>query len=396
MSAVDHEGVKATTRPQPSHELMRARVRKLIVVGLVTVCYAVALFAFGATADRWWVAVFALLPGALAALGVRASSIPDAPLPGTTAVTVALLTLLFQLLSFALFAWLLFWLVNGLLSLVNLIGGVDIHSESIAFWIAFGCVLMVFTAFSIPSARNLVTALYPAAGLHSPYAGFFREGRMLWGRAGGVAGFVVVVVVLAFLTDIPGYDWGTALFLGLLAASSLVSNPSLLTAVRDEPQVTEDTLANAFRKRGWNVIPSPQTGRASIDPLLAEVDLFAYKDTRSLLVKVTQDAGARSRAAWFGATSVLTACRALPRTELPAGVEMPDAVVFLIDAEADPAVKKLAGNDALSIVNLDLRAHTASIVGADRLRSELKAVADLVVGKDPSTPPADTRAGATA
>jgi hypothetical protein len=396
MSAVGHAGGKPTKWQRSSRKVMRARIRKAIVVGFVTICNGLTLFAFGATADRPWVVVFVALPAALATLGLRSSSIPDASLPGTGAVTVAVLTLLFQLLSFAFFAWLLFWLVDGLLSLVNVIGGFHVNSESIAFWIAFAVVLMIFTAFAIPAARNLVTGLYPAAGLHSPYAGFFRsQGSVLWTRAGGIAVVVTIVLVLTVYTDIPGHDWGTALFLSLLVLSSLVWSPRLVAAGRRDPKVTEEGLATAFRECGWTVVPSPQTGRAAIDPLLCDVDLFAYKDSQSILVQLNQDASA-SKTALAGATSVLTAARSLPRTELPPGVELPDAVVVLVDVGANPALDKFADLEALSIVKLDMKEHAASVIGAGRLDHELKAVAHLMVGEDASPPPDEVQAGVPA
>jgi hypothetical protein len=393
MNAVGHDGRKAMTLHRSSRALMQARIRKAFVVGIVTFSNGLALFAFGATADRWWVAVFALVPAAFATVGVRASAIPDAPLPGTAAVMVAVLTLLFQLLSFALFAGLLGWIVDAVLSLVNIVGGFDINSESIGFWIGFGLMLMVFAAFAVTAARNLVTGLYPAAGLHSPYVGFFRgEGPRLWARAGAIAVFVAGVIAFALLSDLPGRDWGTALFLALLACSSIVTSPQLISALRDEPKVTEDGLAKAFRECGWTVVPSPQTGRAAIDPLLADVDLFAYKDAQSVLVQLKQDA-AGAETAWSRATSVLTAARALPRTELPPGVETPDAVVVLVNTETVPALEKFASSEALSIISLDTTKHTGSVLAIDRLRGDLKAVADLVVAEETSEPSTDTAAG---
>jgi hypothetical protein len=61
----------------------------------------------------------------------------------------------------------------------------------------------------------------------------------------------------------------------------------------------------------YQVIRSPRTGKNDIDPVLVEVDLFAYKRVRALAVKIKTSANPLQEADWKTASGLHMAALAL-------------------------------------------------------------------------------------
>jgi hypothetical protein len=274
-----------------------------------------------------------------------------------------------------LFAWLLYWAVDGGLSVVERIGSVDIHSATVAWWFAFGWLALMVLGYAPTASGRLAVSLYPAAGLHSRFldvARFKRNELLL--RALGTAGVAVAATALGFLFDLPGVDAGTALLFSLAIAASLFATPE---SAADERDVS--STVRAFEVNGWTVLPSPRTGDAAIDPLLADVDLFAWKGSQAVLVDVKRTNGMPASAYWTSCAGLVTASRVLPRSQLPAGIADLDTVMFVLGAKLEREVESFASQQDVSIVVIDPETRTASVDGPPRLRDALEKVATRVL-----------------
>ncbi len=363
--------------------------RRVLVIGLTAACAAIVFLAFGASLGRSWVVLLGVPAALTAALGIRGRPIPDAPMPTPGVVALATATLLFSFVSVTFFAWLLYWLVRGPLSLVETLADIGLAAESIAWWGSLALLSLLLLVYAPNAARKLAAALYPAAGLHSRYFDATRfERSALLVRAGGGIAAVAALIVLAYAADLPGDDPGTTLLFSLMVVASLFATPE--ARLRTDAPAEEDVenVTYSLRKHGWTVIQSPRTGNEGIDPLLAEVDLFAYKDSTSILVDVSRANGTSAATQWAGCAGLVTAAKALPSTELPPGIKAVDPVVVLVDAELEPALARFARRHSVAFVVLDMKERSTEIGGSDRLREELMAVGELAV-----TGPARTREG---
>ena len=363
--------------------------RRVLVIGLTTACVAIVFLAFGASLGRSWVVLLAAPAALTAALGMRGRPIPNAPMPTLGVVALATATLLFSFVSVTFFAWSLYWLVRGAVSLVETLAGVGLAAEPIAWWVSVAWLSLLLLAYAPNAARKLADALYPAAGLHSRYfdaTRFERTGLLI--RAGGGIAAVAALIFLAYTADLPGDDRGTTLLFALMVVASLFATPE--ARLRTDAPAEEDVenVTHSLRKHGWTVIHSPRTGNQGIDPLLAEVDLFAYKDSTSILVDVSRANGASAAMQWAGCAGLVTAAKALPSTELPPGISVVDPVMILVDTELEPALARFARRHSVALVVLDTKERSTSIGGSDRLHDELAAVGELAV-----TGPARTSEG---
>jgi hypothetical protein len=372
----------------PSPSSGASEWRRVLVIGLTTACAAMAFLAFGASLGRYWTVLLTVPAAITAALGMRGRPIPDAPMPTLGVVALATATLLFSFVALAFVAWSLYWLVRGPLYFVETLANVGLAAERIGWWFSLALLSLLLLAYAPSAARKLAAALYPAAGLHSRYFDATRfERSALLMRAGGAIAIVAALIVIAYTADLPGEDLGTTLLFSLVAVGSLFATPE--TGLRADAPAEEDVenVTYSLRKRGWTVLQTPRTGDEGIDPLLAEVDLFAYRETTSILVDVSR-ANGYATTQWAACAGLVTAAQALPSTELPPGIDVVEPVMVLVDSAIEPALARFARRHSVSVVVLDMKDQSISVAASDRLYEELTAIGELAV-----TGPARTREG---
>lgn len=350
------------------------------MVGITVACTAVVLFAFGASLGHFWPVLLALLVAVATALGMRGRSIPEAPTPSVGVFALATATLLFSVVAIAFASWVLYWILVLGLTLLEELTPLDLDADSIAGWIAPAWLAGLLLGYSPTAARELASSLYPAAGLHSRLFDVTRYQRSaLLKRAAGAVVGVGTLIVLAYSADLPGEDPGTTLLVSLMLVVSLFATPESSPRVGTATGSDVENVTRSLEQRGWTVMPSPQTGEEGIDPLLAEVDLFAYKGHRSLLLEVRGERGESTPTQWAACTSLLTAARALPRTVLPPDVGSVDPVMVLVDSEVEPAIDRFARMHDVSLIVLDTRERSTYVNGPEPVRDELESVAELAV-----------------
>jgi hypothetical protein len=143
-------------------------------------------------------------------------------------------------------------------------------------------------------------------------------------------------------------------------------------------------VADSATAAGWTVLPNPQTGDVGIDPYLAEVDLFASKDSLSVLMKVvrgdpgTVADGKLDPVGWPVVATVLTASRVLPADQLPDGVKTVEPVVVLIDAELQSEPLLFASQNGVALLFVDGASAYALARDVPRLEEELQAIGERI------------------
>jgi hypothetical protein len=392
--------VSDASQPQYSRQdtsASLARRRRAIVVALTVLATTLVLFAFCASLGNYWPVVLAVPVAVVTALGMRGRGIPDAPTPSLGVFALATATLLFSIVALAFVSWLVYWLLMGCLYALDLTP-VDLDEDVIAGWIAPAWLAGLMLGYAPTAARELATGLYPSAGVHSRYVDvtrFKRSALLLRGAVAVVA--IGVVIAIAYYGDLPGEDYGTALLVGLLILVSLFATPESTArpGAAAGSDVT-DGVARELGEQGWTVLQRPQTGEAAIDPLLAEVDLFAHNGERALLVEVKAKSAGATPAQWAACTGLLTAAKALHRGVLPPEVASVDPVMVLVDIDLQPAIDGFARSHGMALVVVDTATGDIHVKGKQPLRGELEAMVRAAVadGSRPRDEPDESNQGA--
>jgi hypothetical protein len=351
--------------------------KKAVVCLLVTASAAILLFALGLALDRVWVTALALPFGVAAAVAVRRRVLPDGPPPVAGELLLGSATATYTMAAVALLWLAVYWLLHALLSLVSL-------DEDRWAWIVtlfwFGPTMLVAAA---RGAFELDTELHPGTGLRSRYRDVIRfRGRTLKLRALGSVAALAAFIAVALWRGWDDQTIGIVLLCFFALSSATFAVPAgaqRLGSVR-APDVKR--VADSAAAAGWDVLPNPQTGDVGIDPYLAEVDLFARKDGLSVLMKVIQgDVGGGGEGqldpiGWPVVAGLLTAAKALPRSQLPEGVQTVEPVLVLIDAELQPEPLLFAAQNGVALLSVDAGETSARARGVPRLEDELRTIGD--------------------
>jgi hypothetical protein len=349
--------------------------RGVTIVVLFALVSTLVLFALGWSLGRPWLQLLAVPGTGLAAFGLRGHRIPDAIRPTIPEVALAAASVLFRVGSLALLWWLVYWFFVHALDWISDLGGFTLNQSTIAWLVTLVWLGPTYLAFCAPLAREVAGALYPAAGLHSTYYDVlrFRRTSLLSRFASAVVGLCGLTAFLVF-ADISGNDVGTLLLFSLLFLGGLFAAPE--SGVGSEPvaEVDVPTVVRSFKDSGWAVVTNPQTGSQDIDPLLADVDVFASKGQRSLLVEVKRGGGETEARRWAAAAGLLTAARELPPSEFPPGVRSCEPVLILVDARPTPSLTQFATDHGISIVGLDSDEKNVHVDAPEELRQDLEAL----------------------
>lgn len=169
--------------------------------------------------------------------------------------------------------------------------GWDLHlsPRTVAYGVSLVVVLIMLLGI-VSWAKNLIRQLYPqTAGVPSAFYELVhgRQRRtLLW----ALAGLLVLLLVewgAAFL--LPNAVRSTGWNLGLAFLLVLISSPLAELGegtVSEERGRTVDALAKLLEHAGYQVTPSPRTGRAELDPLLTNVELFAESPTARYAIEI--------------------------------------------------------------------------------------------------------------
>jgi hypothetical protein len=272
--------------------------------------------------------------------------------------------------------WALFGVIDGLLSAV----GLGWNVEWIV-WAAFAVIAgPLWLGVVVITGQSLKKNLYPdVAGVRSRYhelAGHRRFFVIV------IFGLAVPVGAIAFLLTAGIASWlrillGVLLLVYLAIVSATASPPS-------EPAMTGTftpsallALWAAFVEGGYDVF-SPRTGDPEIDPLLVEIDLFARRAGRGLVVQIKQrEAGSAKPLAWTESTAVTTAARVLElqiadrevaaagSAGLLGGVRHVEPLLVLIDVEADESLRNFCSREHVHVLTVQTANRWSGLIDPD-------------------------------
>jgi hypothetical protein len=117
-----------------------------------------------------------------------------------------------------------------------------------------------------------------------------------------------------------------------------------------------ERIASELEENGFVTILSPRTGLPDLDPLLADLDLFAYRGEDGLAVEVKTQTGRDGSVDWKAVTGLVNAARVLrdATSELPNGVVRVTPMLILVDSEPDPSLLKFCSRESVPVVSVRL------------------------------------------
>jgi hypothetical protein len=149
----------------------------------------------------------------------------------------------------------------------------------------------------------------------------------------------------------PIFDVIALLYLFVVASGV---RPSTQPELQQAESPLVEQIAAALEDEGFSTILSPQTGKPDVDPLIARLDIFAYRGEQALAVEIKHRAGETGSLDWRGATGLVTATRALVETptELPEQVRSVNPLLVLVDDGPEPSLSKFCEEESIPLVSV--------------------------------------------
>jgi hypothetical protein len=231
-------------------------------------------------------------------------------------------------------------------------------SDTVAFYGSLAVAVLAAMALPEILLRTMATSLYPdAAGVPPRLYRYPPQTRTRWIAVSMVVLFVAIFLGLLSMF-IPGplfrVPYSVFLFATVVISAFLWS--WRLGAVIDKEDPVLGT-ARLFESLGFKVELAVTTGDPTLDPLLFELDLIAWRRPLALAVRLEVQ-----KRRIFGSTDtpmppvalaatgmMVVAAASAARRILPVGVEWVAPLLVLVDREADSTLEELASKEQLVI-----------------------------------------------
>jgi hypothetical protein len=347
-----------------------------VIVVLTTATMMLGLSPAALALHRLWLLPYLLTGTLLAAvLAARGRRIPSHTRPSVLELLLAALSNT-GLTAFLGLIWLLlYYTTYGIIRLVNRISGV--HGNAV--FIALAASLTVVAVFGVIVAwfttRDLISTLFPPRGgartVYYPIAAKPRSGLAL---AVSFGLLVAAAVGVAALTSswLSTVLW-VLILIFIIAAAGTVVAPTLPPSLQRAGAEVVQTVSDALTATGYSVVPYPQTGEPDIDPLLSQLDLFAYRTEEAFAVVVKHASTNTEPLDWRIGSNVLTAARLLGGGELSETSADIYPLVVLLGVPPDESLLAFCKSEGVYLLYIEPSGHTTT-VGGDK--SELQAIAD--------------------
>jgi len=246
------------------------------------------------------------------------------------------------------------WLVTYLAFLLGPKWNVNL--DHIAFYPSIVFSGLGAIAAIVVGTRKMINQLYPTAA-ETKHAFFVlltskRSLLIKWTI------WALVILAVLFISSLIVTGGLSKVFIILLQLYfAYVALPLLLPpsgSRRRRPPQTEkaiEALGKLLGAAGFKVISSPETGDARIDPILRNIDLFAYNDEKALVLNVKYNMP-KDPVRLVDALNVLTAARSLSLSskelEIPTDNVIP--VLLAIEGHADESIVEYAQKASVKII----------------------------------------------
>lgn len=337
----------------------------ILIVGIAAlVGLAPALFALGRPKILIYSTVLALLIATLSLFRIkRTSEVSPHPflflLSGIGALSLISMTGLYVLLFYALIYG-VSWLVTFVVSWLGVLWTPNL--DAIAFYPTIIIVGLMGIAFIVLAVETIIKQLYPVtAGAKHAFYEFATDRRSALIRRFTIA--IVILVIIIVLLILIGK--ARTIFYILLQISLLyVGFPLILFGKRNRQQYKRrfpvttravQAFSRLFKTAGYEVITSPRTGDAAMDPLLAGLDLFVYSEERALAVNIKHARVDKAPVTWTDALEVRSAARIFGRAklELEIKAKIIEPVLILIGVNTDETLGNFTKKESIRLVELD-------------------------------------------
>ena len=252
----------------------------------------------------------------------------------------------------------LYGLIKLILFIIQALGGNStIDASLIASYptIFVGGILAV--TLSVSQAQDLCKRLYPdTAGVRTLYFRFFTSDRSR--MLGNVIISLILLLVLWGLLTFNILNRTIIYILMQLAFFVIGSLFRIETrAERDEKKKRSDIVnlvEQLLRIADYETEISPRTQDASIDPLLANVDIFAQREKHYFLVDIKSPMDADKQVDWKSASTLIQSAYLLgsARAIKPSDI---DACLLLVDVEPDRSLMKFNEQGQIRILRVKSR-----------------------------------------
>jgi len=243
------------------------------------------------------------------------------------------------------------WLLKAFLSWIGV--SLAVQPDVIAFWPA-AVLQVLMSLFLGGGGERLRAQLYPdVAGFRSAFydLGVRKRGRLV-GCAAGVFAFLGILIAGHLL-----WVWNERLVYMLLQFALAVVGGSLWT-VGDLPILSSSALYPVKRlleATGREVTTLPNTGDESVDPLLANIDLYADDEARPLAIQLRTPEHRPGTIDWTAASTLKTAAWTLDDVRRASREDCPqtEPVMVLVGVEVDESLDLFAGENGVRVVRLE-------------------------------------------
>ncbi len=247
---------------------------------------------------------------------------------------------------------------GGALLLGALLGWLGLHArivpEAVAYYptAVFAVLMAVGT---VEGVKELQSKLYPdVAGIESAFYDLISRRRGILVACSAPAVLVLGAVLAAFLANRLTASW-FCVFLQVYLC--IVTMPLGLAGELPKRSTSAiDAVRKLLEASGYQTTMSPRTEDRdeAIDPLLMNVDLFAYNEERALALQVKTRGQAQGLVDWNAASALQDAAWALDELSDKLGLpsQQVEPLMVLIGAEPDDSLRAFSQAESVQIVEI--------------------------------------------
>ena len=261
-------------------------------------------------------------------------------------------------------AWLVVYQLLGLLAwLVGLIfDGVRSHAQSIAATTSFTLCAVMAIGVGVAIAEN-ITRRFFSTELSSRAVYYYRSLRQQEKTVLYLVLSLIALVGMGVLLWMvgPGGSFWKYFVLQLVPYGSLVWLLRLGIKARADSEVFL-AVVKLLESIGYQTVISPHTEDIMVDRLLSGVDMIAYDDKHTFLVKVKTTSGSSEPVEWSVGSTLQNRVKALSFYALNSRVNVPylldhnvHALMVLCGRTADQSLVEFSDEERVPVVTLDMK-----------------------------------------
>jgi hypothetical protein len=281
---------------------------------------------------------------------------------------------------------LIFWVIRLVQFLLVLAGWhVHLNADAIAFYPTVVLAGLIIILFAIGNIEMTIDWLYPkTAGTRSAYyeGATHNRSQQLRLEGGVLLIFALISLILWFFTKQFFSIWFYIIlqvylfFVGILLPNKTDTGPS--PGISNAAQA----ISKLLQAVGYQIISDPRTGKSDTDPLLINLDLFAYNSERAFAIEVKIAQQSADPVELSVASSLLMAAFALDKETQELGVnsQKVEPVLVLVGGEPTESLKAFCKEELIWVVPITNEDVVQQILLTDNQTDLLRFVHQYLAG----------------